>query len=281
MSTPPDRIDRAALERIIQRAAELQTGDREIGDQLSPDEVLALGRDVGIPDRYLRQAILEEQTRLPAASARTLLDQAVGPGEVAAQRVVRGGSEEVERRLLGWLEENELLTIQRQQPGRITWEPLRGMQVAFRRSAALLGGGKRLYMLEKAELVTAAMTPLEPGFCHVGLSATLRRARGAVVGGALGALTAGVGISTVLAVMSPFWWVAVAPLPMAAGLGWGVSRQFRPLVDRVTLGLERALDHLEQGAAKPEHALPQGRPGLLGMIADEVRRALMPPAGVS
>ena len=40
----PARIDRAALERIIQRAAELQTSEREIGDSLTPDEVLALGK---------------------------------------------------------------------------------------------------------------------------------------------------------------------------------------------------------------------------------------------
>jgi len=40
----PARIDRAALDRIIRRAAELQTAEREIGDSLSPDEVMALGR---------------------------------------------------------------------------------------------------------------------------------------------------------------------------------------------------------------------------------------------
>ena len=63
----PARIDRAALERIIQRAAELQTSDRDIGEELTPDQVLALGREVGIPGRYLQQALLEERTRLVAA----------------------------------------------------------------------------------------------------------------------------------------------------------------------------------------------------------------------
>ena len=57
---PPGRIDRAALERIIQRAAELQTAEREVGDTLTSDELLALGREVGIPVRYLQQALLEE-----------------------------------------------------------------------------------------------------------------------------------------------------------------------------------------------------------------------------
>ena len=62
----PARIDRAALERIIQRAAELQTSDRDIGEELTPEQVLALGREVGIPGRYLQQALLEERTRVVA-----------------------------------------------------------------------------------------------------------------------------------------------------------------------------------------------------------------------
>ena len=52
-------IDRHALERIVKRAAELQAGEREIGDGLTQGEVMALGKDVGIPERYLRQAMLE------------------------------------------------------------------------------------------------------------------------------------------------------------------------------------------------------------------------------
>src|SRR2546426_5974915 len=56
-------IRREALERIIQRAAELQAGERDIGEGLTEPELLALGQDVGIPARYLRQALLEERTR--------------------------------------------------------------------------------------------------------------------------------------------------------------------------------------------------------------------------
>ena len=45
----PARIDRAALERIIQRAAELQTADREIGEGLTTEQVMELGRDHPCP----------------------------------------------------------------------------------------------------------------------------------------------------------------------------------------------------------------------------------------
>ena len=39
----PARIDRAALERIIQRAAELQTTEHDVGDGLTSQELIALG----------------------------------------------------------------------------------------------------------------------------------------------------------------------------------------------------------------------------------------------
>jgi len=44
-------IRRDALERIIQRAAELQAGEQDIGEGLTEPELLALGQDVGIPSR--------------------------------------------------------------------------------------------------------------------------------------------------------------------------------------------------------------------------------------
>ena len=269
----PEKIDRAAIERIIQRAAELQTGEHDIADGLSPDEIVALGKDVGIPERYLKQALLEEQGRLDLPESRGFLDRTLGPGTVVAQRVVRGNGDDIASRLLRWMDDEELLTPQRKQTGRISWEPVRGMAAALRRSSAVLAGNKT-FMLSHAKLVTATISGLEPGFCHVALSADLRQARGGVIGG-LGAV-AGVGVAAtaILAVMSPFWWVAVAPAPIFIGLGLGISKRFRPVAERAMLGLERALDQLERGEVKPTHALPPRAAGLLGAMIQEVRKAM-------
>ena len=274
----PVRLDRAALERIIQRAAELQTQERDIGDDLSPDEVLALGRDVGIPARYLQQALLEEQVRTGAVPSSGLIGRLIGPVEARAQRVVRGEQEAVEDALTRWMEEHELLVLQRRQVGRITWEPLTGMQVALRRSAAVLGSGKRPFMLARASQIAGTVTPLEPGYCHVTLAASLSQARGSTVGGVAALGTLAIAASGILSVLSAFWLVALAPLPLAAVLGWTVVRQYRPVVERVQLGLERALDHLEQGGVRSGKELPPPRAGagLVGLIADELKRALKP-----
>ena len=269
----PARIDRAALERIIQRAAELQTAEREMGDTLTSDELMALGREVGIPGQYLQQALLEERTRLGKIEAAGLFERVTGPGQVAAQRVVRGDADSVEQALLRWIEKNELLCVQRQQTGRITWEPISGIQAAFRRSTAALGG-KRPFMLSRAATVSATILALEPGYTHVELSADTRKVRNEYVGA--GAALAGVGIAgtAALVALGALLPLALLPLPVALGVGYGVLRRFGPALARIQLGLERALDFLEQGGATLPHQLPDRTEGILGLLADEVRKAL-------
>jgi hypothetical protein len=266
----PAQVDRAALERIIRRAAELQTAEREIGDTLTSDELISLGREVGIPVRYLQQALLEERTR-PGSTG--LIERVAGPGEVRAQRVVSIEPEVAERALLRWMEANELLCIQRQQTGRITWEPIGGIQAAIRRSTAALGAGKRPFMLSRAATVSATILPLESGYSHVVLAADARKVRGEYLasGAALaGAGAAGTGAMVVLGALLP---VALLPLPIALGVGYTVLRRYRPALDRLQLGLERALDSLENGVGKTSHQLTE-RAGLMGLLADEVRKAL-------
>jgi len=273
---PSGQIDRAALERIIKRAAELQTADRDIGDALTPNQVLELGTEVGIPARYLQQAMLEERARPEAPDPSGVLDRLLGPAEVAAQRVVRGDPEAIQGRLIRWIEENELLTVQREQQGRVTWEPLRGMQVAFRRSAAVLGSGRRVFMLERAERVSATVTALEPGYTLVALSGESKKARASLLGGGLVLLATGALISAVLATMTPFPLIAAVPALFFLGMMAIAWRQYRPITERLHLGLERALDHLERGEPKGALQLPSARPSLIGLLADEVRKAIRP-----
>jgi hypothetical protein len=57
-------------------------------------------------------------------------------------------------------------------------------------------------------------------------------------------------------------------------LGYTVVRRYGPAVERIQLGLERALDFLEQSAGKPLPRLTERSAGILGVLADEVRKAL-------
>src|SRR2546429_6912704 len=106
-------IRREALERIIQRAAELQAGEQDIGEGLTEPELLALGQDVGIPSRYLRQALLEEQTRPPAEAGGGVLAWLGGPAPLSPQRAVAGEPAPIDRALGPGVQQEELLPEKR------------------------------------------------------------------------------------------------------------------------------------------------------------------------
>lgn len=270
----PSKIDRVALDKIIQRAAELQTGERDVGDNLSPDDVLALGKEVGIPSRYLQQAMLEHQATVEVHDDRTLAGRLLGPAEVQAQRVVQGDVDDVLASLQVWMDRNELMVVQRQQSGWTSWEPLRGMQAAIRRGTASLDTTKPKFMLARSELVVATATQLESGYTHVTLSATLKATRRGylITGGVwMGFGAVGTGVMAVLGIAAP-----LAAIPVAAALliGGVTMPMYRPIATRVQLGLERALDYLERGGVKPAHELQQRPPGLLDVLASEVKRVI-------
>jgi hypothetical protein len=268
----PARIDRAALERIIQRAAELQTAEREIGEGLTTDQVIELGREVGIPGQYLQQALLEERTRIVQAGPEGLLGRTLGPAAMSAQRVVQGDREAIEATLIDWMEKQELFSVQRHQPGRITWEPTGGFQAAYRRAVGAAGGSKRPIMLAKADTVSCTVLALEPGYFNVTLTATARKRRNESVAGT--AALAGVGAvgTGVLAAVGAILPVVLVPLPLGLGLGYLVARQYGPVVERIHLGLERVLDQLEHDRRPDRNAPPP--PRLIELLAKEVRRAL-------
>jgi hypothetical protein len=272
----PARIDRAALERIIRRAAELQTAEREIGETLTQDEMMSLGREVGIPVRYLQQALLEERSPLGTPSSPGVMDRVAGPGQATAQRVIPIDADLAEQNLVGWMERNELFCIQRQQRGRVSWEPLSGFQAAIRRSAAALGAGKRPFMLSRAATVSATFLPLESGYTHVTLMADARKVRTGYV--ASGSALAGAGAASTAAMIAlgALLPVALVPLPVAAGIGYAVLRRYGPAVARIQLGLERALDALESGAGRLLPG-PHDRSGIMGLLTDELRKALKSP----
>lgn len=285
MTSPrlPARIDRATFERVLQRAAELQAATRDIGEGLTEEEVLALGAEVGIPQTELRQALLEERTRHVAPAPEGMMDRWLAPAELAAQRVVQGSETEVAEALTRWLDRHEHLHVQRAIPGRITFEPINSLAGAMRKIGAMFDSGRGKPYLEKAELLTALINPLEPGFCHVTLAASLRSSRtGWLVGGA-GLATAATTAGAVTVLLgAPEVMLLVAAVP-GAGLGWAVARGYRKVAERAQLGLERALDALERrpgvGERKPlpepkSHAIAREVGSVVRGITTEVRKAL-------
>ena len=265
------RFDRPALERVIQRAAELQSRERDIGEALTEDELLSLGQDVGIAPAHLRQAMQEERTRALVPAEHGTLVRLVGPRRIAAERLIRGGTTAIERKLFEWMSEGELLQIKRRYPDSIAWEPKEGAWASLRRS---LGVGGRKYLLARAREVVTRVTPVDESRSLVQLIADLSNTRGEYLLGSglvLGGSAAATGIALVLGVLVP---VAIIPALIGAPIAYSVARDRRRQIEKFQVAVEQILDRLEHVNfdGKAKRATPQL--GIVERVADEIRKNL-------
>ena len=276
--TGKDLISRDALERIIKRAAELQADERDIGEGLTSHEVLALGKDVGIPDRYLRQAMLEEQTRTTPELATGTWAWLTGPRSIVAHRVVPGDRDAVERAITRSMTEEVMLQLKRRFPDRTSWEPKAGALASIQRALA----GKRRYSLASAAEVSSQVVQLEPGFCLVRLEADVREQRTKRMSGATVLALIGWGMTGATMIIAPPLALAQA-LTLIPGIGLSiaggaVARTHRSANERVQLALEQLLDRLERGELRsPNQGALPGVPQTFARIAEEMRKAFENP----
>jgi hypothetical protein len=146
-------LDRAATERVLARAAELQGARAGAGDGLSEDDVLAAAGEAGLSPEHVRLAIAEERLRAAAGRAPEggLATWAAGPGHVGAERVVDGTAASALDALGAWLEREECMRLARRVGEQAAWEPRR--DVLGNLTRGLRGGGSR--GLRRAALVSA------------------------------------------------------------------------------------------------------------------------------
>ena len=269
---PASRIDRAALERVLARAAELQakSGDGgETFDEFTEEQLLELGREVGLSPQHLRQAMAEERTRsaLPT-DERGLAVTLFGPGHARATRTVNGTQRETLAIIDSWMQRQELLQVKRHFADRIVWEPRGDL---FGNLKRVLNVGGRGYPLTRAREVAATVIPVDEKRVLVSLDADLSARRGRLAGELAGATVVGAGATGVLVIMGIAGAVAAAPAVIApAAAYYGFRGMQIRLLNRAQLSLEQLLDRLERGefgrapsllgAIAAAAALPQRRP---------------------
>lgn len=267
-------LDRAALERILRRAGELQASAADPLEEMTEEQLIALGQEVGISPQHLKQAIAEERTRPALPEEASLTGRWVGPRTITARRVVRGTRDQILSRLDDWMRREECLQVKRRYVDRILWEPRRDFLGNVKRGFNLGGRG---YNLTRTHDVGGTVVMLDDGSALVQLDADLEPARRARIRGGTataaggvvaGGVLAGVGLTfSVLA--API--VAIAAIPIvAAGAAGGLAimRGYRATAERVQLALEQALDAIEHDG----RPLRPGVGDVIGLIADATRR---------
>ncbi|HVA58207.1 MAG: hypothetical protein WBQ26_13685 [Gemmatimonadaceae bacterium] len=239
---PRPPLDRAALERVLARAAELQASSGEPADTMTDAQILDLGKEVGLSSQVLRQALAEERTRRDHPQAPGLV---FGSTVVTAERTVRGTAENVFSALDVWMQKEEWLQIKRQFPDRIIWEPRRDFEGGVRR---LFNVGGRGYALSKATDVGATVVPADEGRVLVRLDADLSGQRRNAIIGLATATTFGTAASAVAIALHFALVVVPVPLLAAGAISYFAARgAYTSAVSRAQLALEQTLDRLERG----------------------------------
>jgi hypothetical protein len=266
--TPSRKLDRAALDRVLARAAELQSSSIEGGDAggLSEAEIIELGKEAGMSADHLRQAMAEERTRSAAPDDTGFAASFIGPATVRATRVVPGSPNELLGAIDSWMQQQECLKVKRRVTGRIVWEPRNDLVGNLQRGLRL-GGGE--YALSKAAEVSATATVVDTNRTLVSLDAGMASHR-ATVGTMAGIVgSAGAGASVIAAVLGVFIPVAIIPAIIAAPIAVLASRSAQAkVVDRGQLALEQLLDHLERG----DHRGPGGLLAAVSAAANALSR---------
>jgi len=256
----PNSLDRAAVERVLARATELQAGAAPDAEgSLTEAQIEALAKEVGLDPINLRQAMAEERSRVSLPVERGMLASLYGAATVSAQRTVSGTPAQVLGALDDWMQRQESLIVQRQFGDRIVWEARRDVVGLVRR--AVSGRG---HALRRATAVGATVVPVDPQRTLVRIDAHLggfRRLMAQQQAALTGASMVGGGI---LAVLSFSAMAVAAPVVLVAPLSYFVARSAHiDAASRAQLVLEQVLDRLERGDA--------GRPpSLISMLAAAV-----------
>lgn len=245
--TPLERapLERAALERVLARAAELAASESDPSEStLTEEQLVEVGKEVGLAPQHIRQALAEERTRVIVPAEAGAMARVFGPATASASRTIKGTQESVFASLDQWMQHEECLQVKRLFPDRMTWEARQGFFTDIKR---FLNVGGRGYHLSRAHEVAATVVPVDSERVLVGLEASManiRTQRIALGGAATGGGALATGTLLALGIMT-----GVAVVPVAVGVAGGLilARSHTPMVSRAQLALEQVLDRLERG----------------------------------
>jgi hypothetical protein len=249
LPTPRPALDRAALERVLARAAELQTqGSTETGSTLSDEQILDLGKEVGLSPESIRQAIAEERGRVVVPESKGATGAWFGAGVMSAARVVPGTPTAVLAALDNVLRGELPFDVSRRFADRMQWAPKRGFLDMMRSQLARPAEGMDLKF---AEEVSASVMALDAQRTHVRLDAMLLEVRSQATSRSV-ALVAGATALGLVGIVLGFAAIVVAPVAGAiTAVGLLTTRdRYRRSAVRVGTALEQLLDRLEFGPAR-------------------------------
>jgi len=253
-------LDRGALERVLARAAELQAGTGEPEEALTEDQILELGKEVGLSSEHLSPALAEERTRvaLPPDEG-GLSAKLLGGARVGASRSVPGRPGDVLEAIDLWMQRQECLQVKRKFPDRVVWEARRDLVGTIRRAFNVGGRG---YALSRAHEVAATAVAVDANRTLVRIDADLAPFRSSLARQSAGVSVLGVAAGGALVALNFAIGVAVAP---AVLVGAGAFYLARGINGRTATAAQLALEQLLDGLERGE--VTKAQPSILSVLA--------------
>jgi len=242
------------LDLIVRRAAEIQNKRGSPGSQLlTEEEVVEIGRQVGLEPEYVRRAMAEIHAeslaprRLPG---NRILDLVAGDPRVEVRRVVAGEPTRIQQQAELLLRDREKLSALRRRPTRSVWEASAGIMDRLDRFMNFSG---KEYALAETRQVELGVAETEPGWSLVTLAADVGNKRDealytagsciAVAAIIAAVFTAVEGGFAILLSIGAALFVGLAGAAIAIPwIRWAVGKRR----DRVELLLEGLIDRVDQ-----------------------------------
>jgi hypothetical protein len=247
VTSPRPPLDRVALERVLSRATQLQgqVSDEPTG-ALSDEQILELGKEVGLSPDALRQAIAEERGRVGVPVPRGIRGAWFGATTLSATRVVPGTTAAMLTTLDEIMRGELSFDVKRRYPDGMQWEPKRGF---FDTMKSQLGGPNAAAQLRVADDIAATLVAVDPQRVHVRLDASMGDVRRGATNSSVGLASAGGvtgGILVGVLAFNPLFTIPPLALITLASL-LGVRRSHHRTVTQAATALEQLLDRLEFG----------------------------------
>jgi hypothetical protein len=249
-SEPGKSLTRREFDEVIRRASELAARETDQGEgSLEEDELMRIARDVGLPERHVRAALMELRTGAVMHHGGGAMDRVFGPETVRASRVVPGTPRQLADKLDSFLVGGQLLQSVRRTERLLQYRPAVdwASQVARAASAA-----SRNYYVAAARSVEIRLEEMEPGRTLVDFEVdpgTRSDSVGGAIAGTFAGAAAGVGAAILMLPAVPLVLAAAGGTVLAAGISggsisWAGAIQRRKLRDVLT-EVEGILDKLE------------------------------------
>lgn len=245
-----DQISQTQLERILQRAIELQQDeDWKWGHEYDQSDIEAIAVELGIDPQFVRKAAIEERAKAAlselAPEPLTPVERFLAPNRMSAQARATGTRREVQRDVGTWMRRHEGLRPRRLTDDGAVWDKDTGIASALRRGFKVSQGtGAIREMADVEHSVTSISESEHIVTVEADTSVINKVAAGIAAGGTAIAVGAGIGLATVGdpslgADIAQFAGGFLGVMALNAGIALTVAKGWASSVRR---GLQRAVD---------------------------------------